>query len=77
MNDFLVSFSKLGPLFVNFILSLLVAACVALGLISFMYFKDTKKIKTKVCAVCLLSSSIFFIAMIFWAFILILTLKGV
>lgn len=77
MIEILTRFSKLGNFFVEFILSLLVAACVAFVTFGFYYFKSAKTPTTKIGAIMVILTGVFFVAMIFWYFIVFISLKKV
>ncbi|KKQ93007.1 MAG: hypothetical protein UT66_C0027G0042 [candidate division CPR2 bacterium GW2011_GWC1_39_9] len=77
MLDFIANFSLIGSFFVNLIYAALVAAAVALGGVGLVYFKSSKKSQGKFFAFLISAASVFFLVMIFWTFIIMLTLREV
>ena len=77
MTSYIANFSLVGSFFVNLIYAALVAASVALGGIGFVYLKNSKKRQSKFFAFLISAASVFFLVMIFWTFIIMLTLREV
>jgi len=66
----------IAPIFTNLVLSLLVAVCVAFAVFGYAHFKDARVVQSKFLSASLIIVSLFFVAAIFWFFIVKLSLKG-